>query len=377
MSREKIDWPPPRDTWPKGFSASKRGWVIWYKGAKRQVAGRRAKLSDIATLWAAKRKTIDLGGVHVPTGDAVTVRQLASAYIQFCDREVEAENMSPRHRLNLVNAANRFGRFVGGDTPLATLGAAHFAAYRLSLGKQSPMSMASIIARVTSMFRWGSANGVLERPIVFGSDWRRPNKRSMRDQRMSASKSFSADEVRALWREADTLWRCWIALGVCAGFLASDLVAMPRDVIDGDVIDYRRKKSGKMRRIVPLGPIAEVLGKYRRPAPADDRYDELVFLREDGQPFNRAGYQSETTGLFRELQERAGVYRKGRSFSGLRTTCFNALVTDQSDIVRGVIFGRKPTSMAAVDWENYLEAGIDMHSVALAVHGLFDRFIKS
>ena len=378
MNRD-ADWPPPRTVWPAGLTAYKRGWCIWYKGQKRHVAGRTADRRTLAALWQAKREAIDTDGVLIPTGGDVTLRELAAAYFAALDRRMNdrsARPLSKRQRDNLMYECNRFGKFVGGATLVRDVGPAVFSRYRKHLGNQSPQTIASIIGRVGAMFTWAHRNGVVDKPILFGDAWQRPHRSLLRDQRMSVSKTYSEDDVGKLFAVADPMWRCWIALGVCGGFTVADLANLPREMLAGDVIDYRRRKVGKLRRLVPIVPgLRKLLKAYRRPKPADERFVNHAFLNDAGLPVGHWPKLTEASVRFRDLQQRAGVFRKGRSFTGLRTTCFNAMLKFD-ETARCVVFGRRPSSFTRIDWEHYLE-DVDLDSVRHAVSSVFDRYFKS
>lgn len=135
----------------------------------------------------------------------------------------------------------------------------------------------------------------------------------------------------------------------------TDLSHLPIEVIHKGVIDFRRRKTGKMRRIIPLPPeVAAMLSAYKRPRPLDAAFDGFVFLNRKGRPFGMPPRRNEISYDFRLLQEEAGVYRLGRNFTGLRTTSFNAMLK-ASTMDRALIMGRRPPDMSAIDWENYLE----------------------
>ena len=73
----------------------------------------------------------------------------------------------------------------------------------------------------------------------------------------------------------------------------ADVAHLTFDVFspDGMVLDYRRRKSGRVPRLIPLHSVArEWLDDYLaiRPKPADPAYEELVFLTPTGLPLQRS-----------------------------------------------------------------------------------------
>jgi len=356
MNRPTIPWPPPRHLWPRGFSVHRDGWARSYRGRTIVISGKRRTAKDVQQRFEAKCKTVDVGtATMIPSGTMVTLREMTSAFFAAMDRRIKRDTFRERSLVNLQQETNRFGKFIGGHRLLSTIGPDDFARYYAKyLDGRSPNTIGSAVARISTMFRWGVKNGLVDR-VIFGDDWRKPQRRQLMARRVRTEKRFTPDEIAAMWKIATPMWRCWIALGVIACFTNADLANLPRDIVSGNVIDYRRRKTGETRRVIVLpDEVVAVLDTYRRPTAADPRYEGHFFLNHLGIPFDTAPHTSQSCEEFRALQEAAGIYRKGRSVTGLRTTGFN-LMLNAPPLTRGLIMGRKPENMSAVDWENYCE----------------------
>jgi integrase len=92
---------------------------------------------------------------------------------------------------------------------------------------------------------------------------------------------------------ADTQELAWMGLALSGAMDNADIAHLTFDVFsaDGMLLDYRRRKSGRVPRLIPLHPMArEWLDDYMaiRPKPADPTYENLVFLTPTGLPLQRS-----------------------------------------------------------------------------------------
>lgn len=378
MSRQRIEFPPKdKRKWPEGFSVHRDGWARSYRGRTIVISGKTLDKHAVAERFAIKRREIDIGlPGFIPTGKAVTLREALSAYFTHLDRRVIAGKITARQRENLVYEANRFCRFVDGGKLARTIGPQHFSHYYAEhLRGKSPHTVNATVSRVSQFFAWMERNEVIDR-IRFGDDWARSKTDEVRDRRLSHSKMFSVDEIGALWKVSPPMWRVWIAFGVVCAFTNSDLAHLTHDIMDRDVIDYRRRKVGKELRLIVLPPaMRELLATYRRPAPADDRHRDFVFLMDTGTPYDQPPRRQASCNEFRELMEAAGVYRKGRNFTGLRTTYFNSTL-DAPTTARNLIMGRKPETVSRIDWLHYTEH-VDTAPIGELTQKLWDRYFSN
>lgn len=376
MSKPAIQWPPPRHLWPEGFSVHRDGWAKSYRGKTVVVSGKRLSPAEVARRFQERCELIDRGKPPVmPRGPSVTLRQLAGAFFADLERRARIQDISARHAENVISECRRFGRFIGGDKPIRNIGPAEFAAYhqRFISAKSSPYTAENIVRRIGQMFKWAVANDMLER-VTFGTIWRPPPAKKRMAHRLRKEKTFAPEVIGQIYRVAPPMFRRWIELAICGGFTNSDLAGMTWSLFDGDVIDYRRRKSGEVRRVIPIpGEVLQRLKAFRNEAePASADYADHVFLDHTGKPFDTVGRRSQSATEFARVMKAAGCHVKGRAFTGLRTTCFNELLYAPA-IVRGLIIGRVPEGMSPLDWESYVER-VDVEPVRAAVDAIWQKF---
>lgn len=353
------------------FSITRDGYAVWYKGKKRTLA-KSIPVDDLAAAWDLKRAQIDAEarGQEIILATALTYREVLSEFLEVQKARVGAARNAIEERTyhNYTTVLNDFGGFVHAGRKLADLairdiGPSHFSAFAEKFKGWKASGFDSVVSRVGALFRWAVEMEYIDRYRP-GPQFRRPDKSEIRSERIELTKSYTAAEVAKLYEGAPHVIRCWIALGICAAFNNSDIGNLPRKVVDLEtgVIDFRRRKTGKERRVIPLPPdVVTLLKWYVRPEPAIEEWDGLFFLTEQGNPYARSKSRDgaykpsdSISRLFARLLESAEVSTTadGRNFSGLRTTHFNLAPKDKWEFERKVVMGR---AKGDIDLDHYLE----------------------
>jgi hypothetical protein len=368
----KTDWAPSRERWPASCTPTRDGWVRWYKGRTVFVAGRKVPLGEVEDKWIAKKRDIDA----VERGDAlpartvdITYRAALSDFLAAMKHRVTSGKprpMAERTYHNYVVVLNAFGKHVHDRQKIADMDLADvntpnvLGGYAHTFGQWKASGFDSIISRVGALFNWAVEMEYLDR-FRPGPQFQRPAKREIRDQRIDLAKCFTSDQVCKLFCTANPTVRCWIVLGALAAFNNSDIGNLTRGVVDLDtgVIDYRRRKTGKVRRVIPLPPfVVELLRGYDRPEPLNVEDADLFFISERGNAYSRTRKRDgkpscSVSRLFRKLCAAAGVTTaKGQNFSGLRTTFYNLCPVGYSD-EREIILGH---AKGTISHDHYFES---------------------
>lgn len=356
----------------------------------------------VEQLWEAKRVELDalaegrLEG-HIATAGRTLIELLSEFYANL-DRRVETgmpKRMSSVTAWDMKRTLNAFGVTIGPDLHVNAIGPDHFTRYAKSIASEAATTIARKVAYVEAFIRWALGQGRLAdnrfvrkvlpgmdayRSLV-GSDLVKPAKSDMDDERLEKEKSFEPVEIAKLWAVASHMERIWIGLALNGAADNADVMHMPRSVIRPaddkrykgvfaagvtTVVDYRRRKRGRRRRVYPLaGELAELIALYQRPSPAEGVDDDLMFLQDDGTPLFKqtaAGPQNIVTRKFTRLLVRAGLRAApadkydgnirtvtsagsgdGRGFRSLRTTFANlapAGFRDEVEIVMGHAHGQ-------------------------------------
>lgn len=352
------------------FTIHRDGYQVWYKGQPR-IIRKSLRPDAVEDAWKAKRKEIDRG---VPADAAtLTYRLLLSEFLSIQKNRIGAAKrpLSERTYFNYVSDLNKFGDFVvdGGkiaDMDIDAIGPVHFTRFAESMNGWKASGFDSVVCRVGTLFRFAVEMEYIDR-FRPGPIFRRPARKELREQRIDRSFSFTVTEVATAYNGAGRTMKRWIALGICAAFVNSDVANMTRAAIDLNtgIIDFRRRKTGKVRRVIPLPPdVIRLLGRYRRPDPVSVEHADLFFISQKGRPYsvtkNANGKPSNTISrLTSKLLVRLKIKQPGdkRNFKSFRTTFFNLAPRGGYDTERMIIMGR---AQGTVDLDSYLEdVGID------------------
>jgi integrase len=344
-----------RDRLMAQFTVQRDGYYRWYAGKARFACGRKTPPDEVEEQWEKKRQSIDrkAAGGSSFDADAITYRQALSEFLKTQEARIGApkKRIAERTYHNYTKDLNEFGSFeVEGaaiaDLKLKDIGPRHFSAYAGKFKTWKASGFDSIVCRVSALFRWAAEMEYIDR-FRPGPDFVRPAKQDIRDDRLSRERAYTAEEVAKLYHAANATMRCWIALGVCAGFSNSDIGHVTRSVlgVESGIIDFRRRKRGKIRRVVPLpDDVVIQLRNYVRPDPSEKAWGELFFITAKGNPYShsRNGFKpsDSVSRLFPRLITDAGIEKiHGRNFSGLRTTFANLapgnLYRDEIAIIMG------------------------------------------
>jgi integrase len=396
-----YQWVPkklPRN-WP--YTAHRDGWTRWYKGAARFICGKATPLDDVDERWVDKKKEIDAGlrDARRLVGTSLTIREAAGLYYDFLDyrfRTGQPEPISEATVADYKRSINAFGRGVGPDRTINSLEQRDFSDYAKRFADNAPSTLARVVAAVQAFLRWCRDEGHVAELPQWGRYFVKPSMQDNRDQRLSSEKSYAPELIRKLYCRARIEEKLWILLGLCGAHDNSDIAHLTHDVLDrsNGTIDYRRRKRGKVRRVIPMPDVFwRLLDEYQRPAAASPEFADRVFLTPTGLPLQRikrseggnpvsidyvalrwtrlmiaagerpkmpgrrkVGRKTKTDEQPRERRFKAKGSSGGKGFRGLRTTFPNMAPPRFRDEVE-LVMGHK-TGVVLI--EHYLERyGID------------------
>ncbi|MCL2647202.1 MAG: hypothetical protein FWD61_09380 [Phycisphaerales bacterium] len=369
------------------FTVTPRGWVRWYCGKTRYVCSKTTPFDEVEKRWIELRQEIDGEQITIGRDGKVTLADAASRFLLAMQRRIDygrPKPLSPYTFRDYVNTLELLRKAWGKSFDVASAGPANFSELAQLFDNRSPFTFSRTVAYVKAFFNWIYESDIIPHMPRFGPDFVKPDAQSQRDRRLSIVKSFTQKELWALWRASRGVEKCWVALGINCAFDNSDIATLTREAVDlkAGVIDFRRRKKGKVRRVIPLHPrTLRLLRAYRRPGPASSKYADYFFLDKSGLPFVRvaprkinpsktcetdkiaksfarllsfAGIRPPTTNVKTATGNYRVVYPKGdgRGFRSLRTTFANLVPPGYSD-ERAIIMGHAKGSVLL---DNYLES---------------------
>lgn len=283
--------------------------------------------------------------------DQVTVKELCNHYLTHQLRKVETGEVNPRSFEDYRRTTESFAKSVGLGRPASDLSPTDFELYRQKIARRGLTgsgrglgvhALTRAITIVRSIFHYAYEINLIDKPVKYGQAFERPSAALKRKSRHASElangkRLFTAPEIQALLRVAETPVRAMILLGINGGFGNTDCAHLPLIAIDFEdsVVEFDRPKTG-IERVVPLWPeTVEALGRAvaKRPKPVDSQTAGLVFLTESGYPYVRDRiHNTNATDIervvtidginqkFSNLLRSLGLKRKGISFYTLRHT---------------------------------------------------------
>jgi integrase len=293
---------------------------------------------------------------RAPDVDGPTLRELANRFLTAKTRLRDSGDIAARTFDDYYVACERTIKFFGAHRFVTDITAEDFSAFRADISKtRGPVALGNDITRVRIMFKWGYDSGLLDRPIRYGQDFKKPSRATLRKTRaIRGSRVFAGEQIRKMLAEASLPMQAMIHLGINCGFGNQDCATLPFTALDlsGRWLDHPRPKTGIQRRC-PLWPeTVEALKAAiaERPRAKDEATAKLVFVTsrckswakdEDDNPISK-----ETAKILKGM----GIHRPGLNFYALRHTFETVAGESRDQVAVNAIMGHAPAAndMASV-----------------------------
>ena len=302
--------------------------------------------------------------------DGLTLRSLVNRFLTAKRHLVDTREMVERTWQDYHAVCGRIIGVLGPDRLVTDLAADDFATLRAEFAKTSgPVTLGNLIQRARVLFKFAYDEGLIDRPIRYGQNFRRPSRKTLRKVRNeNGPRMFEADEIRRILDDVGPPLEAMVLLGINCGFGNSDVGNLPQAAVNLETrwVDYPRPKTGIQRRC-PLWPetvaaISEAIAA--RPTPSDVADDRLLFITRHGQPWAKPTCDCPVAKEFTKVLPRLGLHRRGRGFYALRHT-FETIGGEARDQVAvDHIMGHAREDMASV----YRERVSDERLLAVSDH---------
>ena len=254
---------------------------LHYFGAWSDPDGALAKYLDQKDALHAGRKPRTESG-------AFTVKELVNAFLNAKAASRDAGEIAPRTWDDYKAACDLITDNFGKHRLVADIGPDDFATLRKKLAKKwGPRTLANVITRMRVAFKYAADNGLIDRPIIYGSSFKRPTKKTLRiDRAKKGPKLFTRDEILAMLDKSKGQLRAMLLLAINCGMGNQDCGTLPMSALDLDAgkLDYPRPKTGIPRRAAlwpeTVEAIREALAERTQPKRPEDA--GLVFVTKYG-----------------------------------------------------------------------------------------------
>ncbi len=275
-----------------------------------------------------RRATLVNGTViQLKTGTAaLTVADLCNRFLTDKKRKLETGELTSRTVGEYKLTTDRLVKTFGKVRPLEDLGTNDFTCLRGDLATQfGPVRLGNEIQKVRTVFKYGIENGLIEKVVKFGSEFKKPNKRVLRQHKAKMGKKlFAADEVRKLIEVAPLPLKAMVLLGINCGFGNANCGTLPLTALNLELgwVEFPRPKTGIERRC-PLWPetvtaLREAIAE--RPTPKVEAAMGAVFVTKYGNPWASEGSATAVSHEFGKLLQQFDIKRWGVGFYTLKHT---------------------------------------------------------
>src|SRR5262249_30849307 len=183
----------PLTAHPAGYWCKKIRGKLHYFGPWADPDGALKKYLD-------QKDALHAGRKPRPESEALTVKELANAYLNHKQTLVDAGELSPLTWADYKRVADELVSHAGKSRVVTDLDPEDFAALRTRMSKKwGPHRLKKSVQYVRSMFKHAYESGLIERPMRFGPGFKRPSMKTLRLHRAEQGlKLFTAEEIRKL-----------------------------------------------------------------------------------------------------------------------------------------------------------------------------------
>ena len=289
---------------------------------------------DALDKYQRQRDDLHAGRKPRPEVDGIEVRDVANTFLDAKRRSVEAGELREStfdsyHRV-MATMVEQFGR----RTVAESLRPDDFADLRATIAKRyGPTELARQIQVIRSAFKHAYDAELIDKPIRFGPEFKRPQRRAMRKVRAERPRRFfEAEDLRKLIDGARVPHRAMILLGINCGWGQTDVANLEDRHLDlqSGFADFPRPKTLIERQAVLWPETVDAIhdSLRQRPMPRDEEDVDLVFVTRKGRRFVRYQQREDGRGTwidgvnlaFNKLQNKIEIKRQGVGFYALRHT---------------------------------------------------------
>ena len=198
-------------------------------------------------LYKAQADDLHVGRTPRVKGDTLTIADLCNRFLTAKQRALEASEITARTFAEYRGTTDRLVTTFGKTRLVDDLASDDFEALRANIAKAwGPVRLGNEVQRVRTVFKYGYEAGIIEKPVRYGPQFKKPSKSVLRKHRVASGKRlFEADQLRTLIDAAGVPLKAMILLGVNCAFGNADVANLPLSAVDldGGWIKFPRPKT--------------------------------------------------------------------------------------------------------------------------------------
>ena len=279
---------------------------------------------DALTKYKAQADDLHAGRTpRAVSGDDLTVGELANRFLTAKKRKLDSGRLVLRSFEEYRQTTDRLVTQFGKNRLVDDLAVDDFEQLLVEISKTwGIFRVGNEITRVRSVFKFGRENGLIVKPVPYGSEFRKPDETETRKHRAKNKKMLEADELRRLLDAASVQVKAMLLLGLNCGFGNHDVATLPESAVDLDagIVDFARPKTGIERRCPLWSETVEALcaAIAARSEPRQATAEGLMFLSARGRQLLSGGIAHPVTCVIVDLMKAVGVHRAGLGMYTMR-----------------------------------------------------------
>ncbi|MCL4206589.1 MAG: hypothetical protein KJ000_29245 [Pirellulaceae bacterium] len=359
--KPKSDFPLTRH--PRGQWCKKVGGKLHYFGRVQGDEDGQAALEE----WLRVKDDLLAGRKPRPKDDTrVAIKSLANAFLNAKQLAFEAGEIGRRTLDENIATCERLARVFGSGRAVEDLTAEDFERLRADIAsKWGPVRLGNEVQRVRSVFGYGWEAGILDKPVRFGPNFKKPSRRVLRVERAKRpARMFEADEIKTIMGAASVQMRCMILLGCNAGYGNHDCAGLPLDVAQEAIrtgwLDWARPKTGVARRCKLWPETVQALQAAidARPAAKVPEAENLVFVTKYGKPWG-VGKNVPVSAEFKKILDATGLHKEGRGFYALRHVAETIGGGAKDQVALNLLMGHVDETMSGIYRESVADSRLE------------------
>jgi integrase len=280
----KPKW-PYRSSHERLFAAGNGQWAKKINGVRRYFGPWKDPKAALERYRIESPAYYEGDQPAAPVGE-LTVNALVNKFLDAKATKVRDGELSGRMYDDYKRVCIILKRVLGGERLVSTLRPADFIPVRAAMAP-SKSKRANQITWARTVFKWGYDSALIDNPVRFGPDFKRPKASDLRKHKNQRGKKrmYAPAEVHKLVDTAPPMMKAMILLAINTGMGNTDCASLEMADVDLDrgVIDNVRHKTGFLRT-APLWPeTVKAMREYLaiRPAPKPGN-GHLFFLTPTG-----------------------------------------------------------------------------------------------
>lgn len=192
------------------------------------------------TKYLEQRDDLHAGRTPRIAADGVTVRDVANHFLTAKRHLADTGEITPQTFADYYGTAEQVVEMFGKKRLIDDLASDDFGALRRQLAKRlGPVALGNEIQRIRIVFKHAYDAGLIDKPLRYGPEFKRPSKKVLRLHRAAKGpRMFHADDLRKMITSARMPLKAMILLGINCGFGNHDCGKLPLKAVDLEACAY-------------------------------------------------------------------------------------------------------------------------------------------